>query len=330
MRVQRNLLYGSAAAAFCAAAVLFIVHSDERLAAGFRGASAAEKKEFDTKIGVLETQIAELQSELKKVTGENSAVALSVKEIAQRQDAIGKTGSALITSAVAKATPSVVSIVISKDVPQLQVVYENPFGTDPFFQNLGFQIPVYRQKGVAKEKVGAGSGFLITKDGYILTNRHVVDDANATYTVLLADGRELPAKVIYKDPGNDIAIVKIDGTGYTPVSFGDSGLLELGQTVIAIGNALGEYNNSVSVGIVSGLNRTIEASDNAGGTEKLSGVIQTDAAINPGNSGGPLVDTTGGVIGINVATVVGSNNVSFSIPINTVKSIVRAALGITV
>ncbi len=165
---------------------------------------------------------------------------------------------------------------------------------------------------------------MITSDGYILTNRHVVVDQTADYTVLLSDGSQKPAKIIYIDQSNDVAIVKIEGS-YPKVSLGDSSSLKLGQSVIAIGNALGEYNNSVSVGIVSGLNRSITASGE-GTSEDLSGVIQTDAAINPGNSGGPLLDLNGRVVGINVATVVGSSNISFSIPINTVKAIINSVI----
>ncbi len=226
----------------------------------------------------------------------------------------------LLTTAVAKVAPAVVSIVISKDVPLLEIDYVNPFGDDPFFHDFGIRIPVYRQKGVTEKKVGAGTGFIINPDGYIVTNRHVVADPQAKYTVLLSDGQQKQARVVYVDAQWDIAILKIDGDNYPYVALGDSDQLKLGQTVLAIGNALGEYNNSVSVGIISGLNRTIEAAGN-GQIEKLSGVIQTDAAINPGNSGGPLVDLKGEVVGVNVATVRGSENIGFAIPINIVKQI---------
>ena len=148
-----------------------------------------------------------------------------------------------------------------------------------------------------------------------------------SYTVLLSTGKQQTAKVVYKDPNNDIAIVKISGSGYPVVTLGESGGLKLGDTVIAIGNALGQYNNSVSVGVVSGLNRTIQASDPNGASETLNGVIQTDAAINPGNSGGPLLDLNGNVMGINVATVQGSNSIGFSIPVNGVKSIAQSVIG---
>jgi S1-C subfamily serine protease len=225
-------------------------------------------------------------------------------------------------------TPAVVSIVISKDVPKLEVVYQNPFGDDPFFRNFNVRVPVWRQRGTERKKVGAGTGFIISKDGYILTNKHVVADEQADYTVLLSDGRKAVGDVMYKDATHDIAILKISGDNLTPVKLGDSNALKLGQTVIAIGNALGEYNNSVSTGIISGLNRTIQASSGRN-VETLAGVIQTDAAINVGNSGGPLLTLDGQVIGVNVATVLGASSISFAIPINTVKSIIKQAIGQT-
>lgn len=229
--------------------------------------------------------------------------------------ATAKKNSSGITDLVKTLTPSVVSITVSKNLPKYQVVYQNVFG---------FAMPSYQQAGYEKKEVGAGSGFLITPDGYIVTNRHVVADANAEYLVQMSDGAKKFAKVVYRDTNNDLAIIKIDGSGYTPVSIGNSDTLQLGQSVIAIGNALGEYNNSVSTGIISGLDRTVVANDEmTGRQEELKGVIQTDAAINPGNSGGPLVDLNGQVVGINVATVIGSNNIAFSIPVNKVIEIIK-------
>ncbi len=272
----------------------------------------------------LQKQVADLDQKLKTISADQKT--LSETEAANRQTIHQKSQDELLTVAVAKVTPSVVSIVISKDVPKLEVTYENPFGNDPLFKNFGIQVPVYHQSGTTHQKVGAGTGFIIRADGYILTNKHVVGDATADYTVLLSTGKQQSAKVVFLDPTNDIAIVKIDGK-YPAVSLGDSGSLKLGQSVIAIGNALGEYNNSVSVGIISGLNRSITASGGATGTEQLTGVIQTDAAINPGNSGGPLLDLNGQAVGINVATVVGSSNISFSIPINSVKAVIKQVIG---
>jgi serine protease Do len=270
----------------------------------------------DQKITALQKNLNDLAQQAK----------VSADEAARREVVKEKSQQELLTSSVARVTPAVVSIVISKDVPQLEITYVNPFGDDPFFKDFGFQVPVYQQRGTQKQQIGAGTGFLIRSNGYILTNRHVVEDTAADYTVLLADGSQKIAEVIWRDVNQDIAIIKIPGLGYATEQLGDSGSLQLGESVFAVGNALGQYNNSVSVGIISGLNRTIQASDQNGTTETLAGIIQTDAAINPGNSGGPLVDLNGKVIGINVATVQGSNNISFSIPVNIVKGIINSVL----
>ena len=250
------------------------------------------------------------------------------KEEEERPEVVReKSQDELLTAAVAKVAPTVVSVVVSKDIPTLEVVYVNPFGDDPLFKDVGIRVPVYRQKGTELKKIGAGTGFLISTDGYIATNKHVVEDTQAHYTVLLSDGKQLQAEVIYRDPAIDFAIVKAPGSGFSKIEFGNSDTLKLGQAVFAVGNALGEYNNSVSVGVVSGLNRNIQASSKTGTVEHLRGVIQTDAAINPGNSGGPLVDLEGRIVGVNVATVIGSNNISFSIPINKVRQTIKDVLG---
>ena len=147
----------------------------------------------------------------------------------------------------------------------------------------------------------------------------MVSDTEADYTVLTNEGEKIPAKVLARDPIQDIAILKIDRTNLPVVKLGDSDKVKIGQTVIAIGNALGEFRNTVSVGVVSGLKRSIVASGGAGQSEQLSEVIQTDAAINPGNSGGPLLNLAGEAIGINVAMAQGAENIGFSIPINKAK-----------
>lgn len=288
-----------------------------------------QERKFDEKIAVLQEQIAAISEEIVKITGESSRVALSLKEIQNRQSVQVKSQNELLTDAVAKAAPAVVSIAISKDVPELEVIYQNPFGNDPFFKDFGIRVPVYRQKGVKRQKVGGGSGFLISQNGYILTNKHVVEDPAASYSVLLSDGSQKEAAVIYKDKEKDMAVIKIAGSGYKTAVLGDSDKLRLGETAIAIGNALGEYSNSVSVGIISGLNRNLSATDAATGrVETLTGVIQTDAAINPGNSGGPLVNINGEAVGVNVATVIGGNSISFAIPLNAVRGIIRTVIGI--
>lgn len=230
-------------------------------------------------------------------------------------------------SVVKEASPAVVSIIITKDLPVIEEYYITPF---PDFFGQGFQIPQYRQKGTEKKQIGGGTGFIVSEDGMILTNKHVILDDEADYTVLTNDGKKLPAKVLAKDPVQDLAILKIDqekavdeGGQFSFKSFpvlnlGDSDKLQMGQTVIAIGNALGEFQNTVSVGVISGLGRTISAS-NGEFVETLEDVIQTDAAINKGNSGGPLFNLKGQVIGINTAMSVEGENIGFAIPINKAK-----------
>ena len=241
--------------------------------------------------------------------------------------AVQKSQDDLLTAAVAKNAPAVVSIVISKNVPLLEVEYVNPFGDNPNYRDFGFRVPVYRQKGTARQEIGAGTGFIVTTDGYILTNNHVVFDNQAEYTVLLSSGKQETAKVIYRDAVSDVALIKISGGPYAKADLGTSSSIKLGQTVVAIGNALGEYNNSVSVGIISGMNRNVTATDASGRAENLNDVIQTDAAINPGNSGGPLLDLNGKVIGLNVATVSGASNIGFAVPIDKARSIVEEVTG---
>lgn len=216
-----------------------------------------------------------------------------------------------------KASPAVVSIVITKELP----VYQS---RNPFYDYLYPDGNKDNQSDqTEKTQVGAGSGFIISKDGLILTNRHVVSDNTAGYTVVLNDGTSFDAKVVDRDTVLDVAIIKIDAGKDLPfLSFGDSDALKIGQQVIAIGNSLGEFSNTVSTGIVSGLGRSITAGDSTGSAELLSGIIQTDASINPGNSGGPLLDITGNVVGINVAIAQDAENIGFAIPINAVKQVV--------
>ena len=175
------------------------------------------------------------------------------------------------------------------------------------------------------EEVGGGSGFIISSDGLILTNKHVVSETDAQYSVLTNDGDTYVAKVLARDPNQDLAVLKINATNLSTVSLGDSDSLQLGQTAIAIGNALGQFSNTVSVGVVSGLGRTVTASsEETGEDETIKGVIQTDAAINPGNSGGPLLDLRGDVIGIDTAIASDAQSIGFAIPINEAKSVIAS------
>ncbi len=228
---------------------------------------------------------------------------------------------AVIVDTIEKMMPGVVSIVISKDVPKLRG-FQSPFGGLPFFFSDPFNNDTNGNAGSEKQQVGSGSGFFVSDDGLIVTNKHVVADFQAEYTVLVSE-KEYPAKVIARDPSNDIALLKIEGTGFTPLPLGDSDSLRVGETVLAMGNPLGEFANSVSRGIVSGLKRTLSAGSGRGGTEQLLGIIQTDAAINPGNSGGPLLNISGEVIGIDVAMAQGAENIGFAIPINQVKKVIE-------
>jgi S1-C subfamily serine protease len=216
-----------------------------------------------------------------------------------------------VIKVVNENSPAVVSIIITKDLPVMEQYWQE-FG--PF----GFQIPGYRQKGTEKQEVGGGTGFIISSDGMILTNKHVAGDSEADYTVLTNDGKKFPAKVLALDPIQDLAIMKIEGSNFPVVKLGDSDNLQIGQTVVAIGNALGEFRNTVSVGVISGLGRTITASG-GGISETLEDVVQTDAAINPGNSGGPLLNLRGEVIGVNTAMANDAQSIGFTIPINKAK-----------
>ncbi|MBU3925810.1 trypsin-like peptidase domain-containing protein [Patescibacteria group bacterium] len=225
-----------------------------------------------------------------------------------------------IVQIVQNYSSAVVSVVASKDMPVIEKYYINPFGDDPLFQQLpGLQIPQYRQNGTEKVQISSGSGFFVSADGLILTNKHVVADIEAEYTVIMNDGSKLGAKVLGRDPLQDIAILKVEGDKYNFIPLGNSDNLKIGQSVVAIGNALGEFQNTVSRGIISGLHREITASTGSSGTEELQELIQTDAAINKGNSGGPLLDLSGRVIGINTAMAQGAENVGFALTINVAK-----------
>lgn len=175
---------------------------------------------------------------------------------------------------------------------------------------------------LAREIKSAGSGFIVSSDGMILTNKHVVQYEKVEYTVVLQNGEKYKAKVLARDPIQDLAVLKIQKEGLKPLVLGDSSNLQIGQTVIAIGNALGEFQNTVSVGVISGLSRKIVAG--GGGTiETIEEVIQTDAAINQGNSGGPLLNLSGEVIGINTAMAWGAENIGFAIPSNKTKKAIK-------
>ena len=246
-----------------------------------------------------------------------------------------------VIDAIQKVSPSVVSIVITQELKNIRSQGMSPFDLffrdDPFFNDFfgapQFETqpePVPENDEPIRQKVGGGSGFIVTKEGLILTNRHVVSRDDAEYTVILPDGTEFTAEVVSRDPFNDIAVIKMvskDGENLPelkPVSFGSSSDLKIGQSVVAIGNALAEFANSATRGIVSAKGRQILASDGNGRGENLSGLLQTDAAINPGNSGGPLINLAGEVVGINTAIAQGANGIGFAIPIDDVKPILKS------
>ena len=232
-----------------------------------------------------------------------------------------------VVKAVEQSSPAVISIIISKDLPIIEQCPYNPFFDLPpeFQQFFGQRFEFYQpcQKGTKLQEVGGGSGFIISSDGLIVTNRHVVYDEKASYTVLTNDGKKYDAQVLARDSYSDFAVIKISANGLPIVRLGDSDTVKLSQTAIAIGNALGEFRNTVSVGVISGLSRSVTAAG-AGLTEKFEGLIQTDAAINQGNSGGPLLNLKGEVIAINVAMVTGAQNIGFAIPINQVKKAIQS------
>ncbi len=214
---------------------------------------------------------------------------------------------------VKRLMPSVVSIAIAEKLEDLK----KEMATMPGGANGAAKIDDGAADARGMVTTGGGSGFVIAPNGLILTNKHVVSERKAEYTVILSDGREFPAAILSRDPINDVAILKIAADKLPAVLLGDATKLQLGQSLIAIGNALGVFRNTVSVGIVSGLSRSITAqADPSAPPQEMRGLIQTDAAINPGNSGGPLVDRDGLVIGVNAAIVAGAMAIGFAIPVN--------------
>lgn len=224
-----------------------------------------------------------------------------------------------IVETVEQVKKGVVSIIATKELAVYRNnSFSNPFFNDPFFREF-FDIPEQTFESEKKQvEVGGGSGFIISEDGFIMTNKHVVKDESAAYSVVLLDGTELPAQVVARDMFNDIAVVKVDLSSVkdrvTILSFGNSDAVSVGDRVIAIGNALARFQNTVTQGIISGLQRQISASNGRSDTENIRNLLQTDAAINPGNSGGPLVNLAGEVIGMNTAIVEGANGIGFAIP----------------
>lgn len=245
-----------------------------------------EYRKEEAKIDSVEIPFISEKENIKEEVEEKVEIVLPIKEVEKKEAA------PTVIEAVKKAKPAVVSILVSDKL--------------------------------TKKKLGSGSGFIISSDGLIVTNRHVVSEKEAKFLVLLNSGKEYDAELLDFDPVLDVALIKIKEFGLPYLELHDSDTLEVGETVIAIGNALGEFKNTVSVGVVSGLSRSIIALDNSLQKEYLDKVIQTDAAINKGNSGGPLLNIYGKVVGINVAVVEKSSSIGFSLPINSVKDAINS------
>jgi len=241
---------------------------------------------------------------LDKIFGERSmdggSLTIMDREIVKEES--------IVTKVVEKVGPSVVTVSISRT--KALDFWGDFFGLSP-------EVP---QKKEEKTEQDIGTGFVIAREGLIVTNKHVVSEIGAEYKVITSDDEVLSVKNIYRDPVTDLAILKVDKSDLEPVEMGDSDRLKVGQTVIAIGTALGEFRSTVTTGVVSGLGRGIVAESSFEGSEKLDNVIQTDAAINPGNSGGPLLNSSGQVIGVNVAVSQMAENIGFALPINLIKA----------
>jgi serine protease Do len=280
--------------------------------------------------GAFGTFIASEYSTVKSVSDPDLRVVASTVPGAQAQDIYNGNP---IVSIVKKSSPAVVNIDTETMVKQR--IMGNPFGRDPFFEEF-FGEDFFNGGGMQERVVpqrGKGSGFIVTKDGYILTNNHVVEGADKIKVTLL-DGRSFDAKKIGQDPTFDLAVIQIKAPDLPVLLLGDSDATEVGEWVVAIGNPLG-FENSVTAGVVSAKNRTLQAPG-----VNFQGFMQTDAAINPGNSGGPLIDLSGRVIGINTAIVPYAQGIGFAVPINMAKQIMddliqhgevrRGWLGVTV
>lgn len=254
--------------------------------------------------------------------------AASSGEVVERVEQISYVEESALIDAVEKVSPAVVSVVVSKDL----AVYRQEF--NPFFGggfgDFYFSVPEVDENGEqesVKQNVGGGSGFIVTNDGMVVTNRHVVSDEGAEYTVVLSDGTEYQGEVVAMDTVLDIAVMQmVDENGDKPsgmpvVELGSSDDLRIGQRVFAVGYALAEYANTVTSGVVSAKERDVVTN-----TERMSGLIQTDTAINLGNSGGPLVNLAGQVVGINTAVAGNAEGIGFVLPIDDVKPVLESVM----
>ncbi|RJQ38074.1 hypothetical protein C4559_02515 [Candidatus Microgenomates bacterium] len=223
-----------------------------------------------------------------------------------------------VINIVKDAYPSVVTIEIEKTKTNAnQPEGFNLFNSFNSFIRLFTQSSPNGQQ--SEQKYNIGSGFVVSSNGIIVTNKHVVSDQSASYNVVSNDNKKYKVTKIYRDPANEIAILKINASNLKAVKMGDSDKIQIGEGAIAMGTVLGDLENTVTSGIISGKNRTISVDNPSGKKDELKNMIQTDAAVNLGNSGGPLFNTSGEVIGVNTVTTLFGENIGFALPINLVK-----------
>ncbi len=236
-----------------------------------------------------------------------------------------------VEEVVSRASPSVISIQIRKKGREQRAVdpfgdfFNSPFG-NPFFFQGPEQSPGDDIGSPNRERiVGGGTGFIVSEDGLVLTNKHVIGDESARYVAVLSSGESKDLTVLAVDPVNDLAVARLPSGGkYAALTLGDSSAIRIGQTVIAIGNTLSQYQNTVTKGVISGVGRRVVAGSGSGGSEVIEQALQTDAAINPGNSGGPLLTLDGTVVGINTAINQGGQSIGFAIPSNLAKQVLES------
>lgn len=274
-----------------------------------------------------------ITSRMLLTSGSGSALAPNIV----RQEVTETSVKSDVINVVQQASPSVVSIIVSKELVRYRnnprSMMQDPFFNE-FFGNTPQQPSVQNpQTQTEKQQVAGGTGFIVTADGKVMTNKHVVADPDAEYTVIMSDGTEYNAKVLSRDPSNDLAVIQMlpkDGQtlqNLQPLRLADSDSVQVGQVIVAIGNALGEFNNTVTMGVISAKGRSIAAADGGmseEGVEQLSNLLQTDAAINPGNSGGPLLSLDGSVVGMSTAIAESANGIGFAIPVDEVNFVLQS------